>query len=1620
MQMIPSADATGTSCLSGQYATKAPTPMCSNTQIQSGVALSTGEVVRYYDSTCCTTGMVSDGMMSGTISQDRANRAYLKGTDCMWTVGPSSTITVQLNVDTKSSHLNFVVIYSCMYANCTDNETISTISGFGNRELTYTINSGYMRIRWLISTDTSLTQGFSATWSVGTWSVNPCTNCVANSRSPVGSASVSDCTCDTGYTGPPGGPCVFGCSKNTQSTSSFTTTSTTNATGTFCGDKFVFKHTPGLLVCEAPVQVRAYSAFMQTQYSLNLSGVFVSSLTDTCVSKFGIRTSPFGLPPDVLRSSEVRLSGDCLFYAYSPTDVHCVRRAGGVQTLKFQTQGTIADVCVHENFLVRTVHDRVYVVGKAATYVLLLSAIGSASEIVLRVPGLIMFARGAPQFYLQRTSDYSLFLSRFTSVNTTFSLNSTSTYDTDKVCTFFSSDEVPIFPVPISSRNTVLEHASGAIVFATAKYTGQHVFVYVGAFDVASAMIDTYSMPFAVYDIDSNEPPTKIDDAYEQIAFAGEATISVTWMHDYLLLISVAIDNVVPTNYQTMLINIKNLQIIDNAMHPDLIRAFRAPFVRLSNAVVSQGALLSCSECQATTTGSDMSGFFAYGASFVSYRRLIKCEEYNRYIEHDMSERLPTETCARVSRIAATPHVLTTAVFEMTLRCVTMQSLEVIFERPAGSSVRFGATEYPATSFARLLLYAVCRDYAPLRMATVYDTTLCTAGCSVTLDDGRLFMSGGVRIASVRQQSDITPVCMIWNRLVLLYGGVPSSAHVQTDLTQDVWQEYSMITRRIVPRQPILIHTRRHVSVESIAILQGGDTEHGLALDALAVVPLLSEDLLWMVKGNTEVLMTIVYVPSRAQLLTLQLETLSYGDDVHDWERVHASVHVVATGVPRAECTYVARLVSVDADNRVLERTRTTGCVFEVPRAPQCHLELPRRLVNTASVVGLEIVPSISACDLLRDASLTVEFAPFMKMSRCPAQHFLDSTTLTCVPCDDGEPECRAGQFVRGCLALIHPNAGKECLPCAFPNNSAFPNTSRGCGTWQCHSGYYRQDGSCLACTTLLAQGAAACANTPGRRRVACSDFENEKCADCETKPWYSQWTLSGGQECTWRCQTGYFTSGAGCEKCSTLDEAVVTLGLSGMRQTGAFYRFRSCTGTQQALSEKCSARDFGYDLDGTYVSDGPAFDEDCVLQCVDNSNRHSVRINATRVDVGSISVWRARVCQTCAEDMWPTFANRTRLPRLAFDMSVSCVSTCLSSSGFFVTNDSHVCLWCPSAACANGTFWSAHDNCAACQACAQKRAGSVFISRGTFNDAHSCEEQCPHGFFSYDERTCKQHSVLACTDGVEYRIAGTSSSDAQCGTCADCSGAQEVVPCSLDRNRQCKSCGAIELWSSQWSRTGCNLTCHTSAGYTKLHRATGAVCRKCLPCELGYALPDTPVDCTCKSCTARIPAKAIYTKGCTWQCPLYHVARQDVMSGDLVCEYTVKQTSNGAYRLRSTSVVTCPPGQLLTTDVRPAAYASLQCETCNVPRGLDLAQLNILWTWDRECEWRCAWNTQKLQTLGMYRCETLHYAHVKTQVPAVFRAKQAVSWALVGGLVACAVVVIVFCLCFLGRMLRD
>ena len=185
--------------------------------------------------------------------------------------------------------------------------------------------------------------------------------------------------------------------------------------------------------------------------------------------------------------------------------------------------------------------------------------------------------------------------------------------------------------------------------------------------------------------------------------------------------------------------------------------------------------------------------------------------------------------------------------------------------------------------------------------------------------------------------------------------------------------------------------------------------------------------------------------------------------------------------------------------------------------------------------------------------------------------------------------------------------------------------------------------------------------------------------------------------------------------------------------------------------------------------------------------------------------------------------------------------------------------------------------------------------------------------------------------------------------------------------------------------------------------------------------MPPAPSNCTCLPCDVGIPSTAVYTKGCTWTCPLYHIARVDAASGRMICEYTIKQTSNEKYNLRAVSPVACPPGQRLTQDARPAAYASLQCETCATPSGLDLARVNVTWTWDRGCAWKCAWNLQKQQTLGLWRCETLVYIH--SGIPAVHktrtRATSSFSGMHVLALAMCALVVFVVCICFFRKMVR-
>lgn len=1405
------------------------------------------------------------------------------------------------------------------------------------------------------------------------------------------------------------------CNRNVPSTSTLLTTTMSEATASFCGDKFVFTYTDGLLVCEKQLQEQTYPVFTQAPYNLNLTDFFAGSLTNECISKFGVRTTPIALQADVVRTTRLLQSGSCIFYAYSTTNVFCVRRAGGVGDVQWQaslslSEGTLLDVAVSGDYLVRTV--QMSSLATSRDTVSLMSLLGNSSEIVVQVAGLVMFAQGEPTFWLRRTADSELYLSKFdVPMNTTFSFNATSTYTKNDVNRIFRGR------VPLSSRNTLLESMQNFVVFATAKYFQDDVFVYVGVFDRALAYLNTYGMQYAVYAIATDKTATTLTGAYEQLAWDSEATLSATWLADGTFALSVAIPKRQTSKYQTVTINVTTLELVYRDMHPDFVGIFAAPFVRVQGAVVSSGVVKTCTPCQAAAPGTTLSGYFAYGAATVSYKRLVACEEANRYVEENTVQQLPVQTCARVQPSVTQPDVYVSAVVDVSLFCVDDVPLEVVLEIQNSSQIAFAqGFVYAVSRATRLLLYANCQQNTPLASATLYDATTCSGGCAVVLVAGSFRATGAILIESVQQRSAVA-----WERTLLLKKLLKRATPEAQDVLR-VWREHSVLVRTLVQLEKIEIQALRRTSVEELAAKDGHDTEQILALDAVSVVPVLSQDLLRVVQGNTSWLTTIVYVPSDSDLRTIALETLAYGDDISEWSRVHAAVRVVGGATSGAQCQYLARLVAVDDNLQVIDGgtvNATTGCVFDLALSPQCHIELPRSLTNAASVVGLQIVALTSGCNVLSERSdITVEFAPFMRISQCPAHHFLEADTLECKACDEGEPYCPAGKYVQGCLALVHPSRAKTCLSCVSPNSSFFPNTSRGCDAWLCVSGYYRSGDVCARCTSALAEGATACYTAPGRKWQACTAFEKEQCVDCVTKPRYSDWTVAGNNECAWRCKDAFFASGAGCEACLTLDEVVAKLAF-GAREAGAFYRFRPCNGTAQATAEKCAVRDFGADFNGTYSADGQAFGEDCALHCADNSNTHSVRANATRNGFR----WTVQTCQTCPPASWPTFANGTRLPRHAFGMSEACTAACVNSNGFFAApNYTGACLFCPPAACRNGTFWSSADNCSTCRPCTQKYGGSVFYSAGALDDALSCAEQCPAGSYRYDDHTCKTHSLLACTAGLEYAVAGTPLLDAFCGTCADCSGARVTAECTPTSNRQCESCGAIDGWSSFWSHTGCEVMCRTTEGYTKLTTAEGVACRKCQTCPLGHTRPPTPSNCTCQPCDVGIPAKAIYTKGCTWTCPLYHIAQLEPVSGSMVCVYTVKQTSNEKYSLRAVSPVTCPAGQRLVQDPRPQAYAGLVCETCATPAGLDLAQVNVTWKWDRGCAWRCAWNLQKQQTLGLWRCEALVYTH--SGIPAVHIRKDTTSsftgmHALALALSALVVVVFAFC-CFRKMVHRD
>lgn len=1373
-------------------------------------------------------------------------------------------------------------------------------------------------------------------------------------------------------------------------------TSMSSALASFDGGKFMFSHSPGLYVCEKNVQQQAAAVPASLLLSAAMVHVLLGSLDDICVRAFGVHSTDFDLSP-VYRSTTFTPYGECVVYLFSPSYVYCVRRSDGRAT-QLDLPATIGpafalfDVAVYNTSLIVT-YARQEGVSSAvfpldgAQGVTALSGIG----------GLLMFAQGRPDFCLILACDGSCLYLR--------QLDCGGRALPDITCV--SNDVYQIFSsrVQLSSRNTLLDGSGSQnfVVFATAVFAPgsdgrMSVFVYVSTVDLARFTGPSSAMPHRVYRLtQTREPELYSDELYEAIDAAGEAVLSAAWWNDTTLVLGVAVESDgLLLQFPKFAVSVDSLAL-SAAQLSDVLYSVQAPFLRVSGALFSAGRLHTCMSCVPTAAGRGTSGFFAFGVSQVELRRLLPCSMPDTYVDESTWGAAPVKTCAALAN--TTELAARVPEFVLALKCVKV-GLEVVLALAAGARLAFAMTfPYEAGSPRRVLLQVTCGN----NFAALYDEFLCSNGCSVRIRDATFVLSGGVDIESVRS----VPRSGVWRRRLALTSSATSreldaQKLAPGALAAGVWQDHALVVQSIRSRQPIFVHVRRDVSLSKLVQDMSIDQEPvtKVALDVLSVTPVLSQPATRLATG----LVTVVYVPSAANLSALELAPLASGDDLSNWQRVHAAVRLATTDQKLAGCEYAARLVAVNDSLWPIADLLPVGCALTLPvfaghavLQVQCHIELPLKLGNNGSFVGLEL--RAAACELPEARALTVELVPFMPISECPAFFFLHAVTRSCVAC--AAERCDPGFYVGGCAELMHPSRPVACLACSAPLDSRFPNTSSGCTAWVCRDGFFQANASaCVPCTAVL-----NCSSLqPGTRRAACSSTQNERCVPCSDPPLprYALWT-NASQECVWRCGDGYFVSNGGCERCDTLADLRMRLDGQGLRAAGGFYRFRQCTVSQQAAFWPCSVSDFSYRLNGTYAADALEFETDCALQCTAHDRLHLVKM---ALSDATGAAWDAQTCIECA--LWPTFANGSRLPLGAFEMSAACEPSCVSAAAFFPGNATSVCLWCPRAACPVGSFWTRSDNCTRCKPCTAQIQGANFTGNGAIDDAASCPEQCPVGSFLYDSSTCREHSATPCVAGLEYRVAGTHTADAECRTCSVCRGRRQTRACNATGNTECESCGFLDDWNSVWSDAGCELQC--KLGYTRLHTAAGQVCKKCWPCPRGTKLPDTPSTCDCLPCSVVLPQGAFYTDGCTYRCPLYHIELHGA------CQYALRHASNEVYRPVQVSSVVCSYGQRIVQGTGQDSYRLFSCQDCDVPAGLNATDLNATWVWAAGCVWKCTGNLMKFDRQGTYGCAPYYVRRVSAPPDVIVGWSSSDLAALFGSLV----VLLLFSLCLLHRFLAP
>ena len=153
----------------------------------------------------------SSGTTSGTFSDGPSD--YSNNENCWWlmTASTGTDMRVSFPAFNTESGYDFVSVFRCSEASCSSPEQVMRQSGSLSSSNVYNSVTGFLKVTF--TSDGSVTGGgFTGTWSTGsvasTLGATTCLACPANSNSSAGSQALSACTCNPGFNGPNGGPCM--------------------------------------------------------------------------------------------------------------------------------------------------------------------------------------------------------------------------------------------------------------------------------------------------------------------------------------------------------------------------------------------------------------------------------------------------------------------------------------------------------------------------------------------------------------------------------------------------------------------------------------------------------------------------------------------------------------------------------------------------------------------------------------------------------------------------------------------------------------------------------------------------------------------------------------------------------------------------------------------------------------------------------------------------------------------------------------------------------------------------------------------------------------------------------------------------------------------------------------------------------------------------------------------------------------------------------------------------------------------------------------------------------------------------------------------------------------------